>query len=193
MGRDPQAVLASQLPGPPRADGRLLRQPDATRADGSQTWRITNMSSRIFLANVRRFVDRLAPLPLLPAPFRGRLWTLRAPNPPFEKLELMVTRRMRESGLYRLDLLGGPPGLWSLHPPFRTPAFIRQLDEIVARVESGDLPDEQRGDFDLNDSVFDWSEARRDIRRDRALTMLLGSRAARRLTTPHRTPPESTS
>ena len=37
------------------------------------------------------------------------------------------------------------------------------LDEIVARVERDDWPDAQRGDYDLNDSVIDWSDARAAI------------------------------
>jgi hypothetical protein len=66
--------------------------------------------------------------------------------------------------------------MWSLHPPYRSPEFYRRLDELVQRVESNDLPLAQQGDFDLNDSVIDWSDARRRIRRERISTMALGRR-----------------
>jgi hypothetical protein len=168
-------VLGSPYPGPPRPDGAVLRQPDASAA-GPFAVRLQNMSSRVFLLHRPSFISALAPLPLLRAPLKGRLWTLREPNPPFEKLELMVTARMRELSLRRIDLLGSAPGMWSLHPPYRSPEFYRRLDELVQRVESNDLPLAQQGDFDLNDSVIDWSDARRRIRRERISTMALGRR-----------------
>jgi hypothetical protein len=174
LGSDERYVLASPYPGPPRPDGRVLRQPGAEYVEPAPAVLIPNMSSRVFLAHVPTFVERLAPLPLLRAPLKGRLWTLRQPNPPYEKLELMVTRRMVVRGLRRIDLLGRPPGMWSLHPPYRSDAFYERLPELIARVESGDLPEEQAGDFDLGDCVLDWSDARRAIRRERVTVMLRG-------------------
>lgn len=175
IGSEPDFVLGSPFPGPPRPDGVVFRQPDAAPA-GTFELRVQNMSSRVFLLHRPAFIARMAPLPLLRAPLKGRLWTLREPNPPFEKLELMVTARMRELSLWRIDLLGSAPGMWSLHPPYRSPEFYRRLDELIERVESDDLPITQQGDFDLNDSVIDWSDARRAIRRERITTMVTGRR-----------------
>ncbi|MFL6137910.1 MAG: hypothetical protein ACJ74O_08945 [Frankiaceae bacterium] len=182
LASDDRYVLASPYPGPPRPDGRVLRQRGAEQVERDGTGPavlVPNMSSRVFLVHVPTFVERLAPLPLLGAPLKGRLWTLRQPNPPYEKLELMVTARMVHLGLRRIDLLGRPPGMWSLHPPYRSTAFYERLPELVHRVETGDLPEEQAGDFDLNDSVLDWSDARRAIRRERTMIMLRGERRAR--------------
>jgi hypothetical protein len=172
---DPSAVLASPWPGPPRPDGRLLRQPDAVELEPGRVAGIANMSSRIFLVDVARFVQRLTPLPLLRAPMKGRLWAVRQRTEPMEKLELMVTRRMVELGLRRLDLLGTDPGMWSLHPPFRSESFYDRLPEFVSRVESGQLPEGQQGDYDLNDSMIDWSDARRRIRWERLVTLVRGA------------------
>jgi hypothetical protein len=177
LDKDSQAVLASPWPGPPRPDGGLLRQPDVRELEHGKAIAIPNMSSRIFLVDVEAFVDRLAPLPLLPAPWKGRLWAMRQRTEPIEKLELMVTHRMVQLGAYRIDLLGTSPGLWSLHPPFRSPTFYERLPEIIARVERGDLPEGQQGDYDLNDSVIDWSDARLRIRRERLVTLLRGASA----------------
>jgi hypothetical protein len=174
---DPRLVLASPYPGPPRLDRKVLRQPDAEYIPQEAAILVANMSSRVFLAHVPTFVERLAPIGLLRAPLKGRLWTLRHPNPPFQKLELAVTARMRAQSLRRIDLLGSPPGMWSLHPPYRTREFYERLPELVARVENDDFPLEQRGDFDLNESAIDWSAARRRLRRERMRTMILGRRA----------------
>ena len=74
---------------------------------------------------------------------------------------------MDRLGRRRVDFLGQAPGCWSLHPPFRNPEFYRRLDEIVRRVETPDLPDAQCGDYDLNDSVIDWTNARTEIAQNR--------------------------
>jgi hypothetical protein len=170
-------VLASPYPGPPRDDGRVSRQPGVEYVQGQIAVEVPNMSWRVFLMHRPTFVERLAPIPLLGAPLKGRLWTLRQPNPPFEKVELAVTARMNELGLRRIDLLGAPPGMWSLHPPYRSETFYCQLPELIMRVEAGDVPLAQRGDFDVNDSMIDWSDARRVMRRARTRAMVLGRRA----------------
>jgi hypothetical protein len=173
-------VLASPYPGPPRPDGRVLRQPGVRYLPDETAVLVPNMSWRVFLMHVPTFIERVCPLRLLPAPWKGRLWTLREPNPPYEKVELAVTARMVQLGLTRIDLLGAAPGMWSLHPPYRSESFYSRLPEVVNLVEKGDVPAEQQGDFDLNDSVIDWSDARRALRRSRIKTMVLGSRGPTR-------------
>ena len=51
--------------------------------------------------------------------------------------------------------------MWSLHPPYRSEEFYRELPGLIERIENGDIPEAQRGDYELNDSMFDWSRARR--------------------------------
>ena len=60
-----------------------------------------------------------------------------------------------------MDLLGAAPGMWSLHPPYRSEQFYGELPRLIERIETGNVPDAQRGDYELNDSMFDWSSARR--------------------------------
>lgn len=178
----PQWVVASPLPGPPRSDGTVLRQPDAVPLTGPEAaavgpgFTVGRMSSRVFLTHVPTLTGKLCPLPLTAAPMHGRLWTWREHNPPYEKVENIIGARMAELGLARVDLLGASPGLWSLHPPFRSARFYDQLPALVAAVEAGEVPDAQRGDYDVNDSMLDWTDARRAIRRQRVRTMLGAAR-----------------
>jgi hypothetical protein len=62
--------------------------------------------------------------------------------------------------LYRIDMLGSPPGIWSLHPPYRSEEFYQRLPELIRAVETGAVPEGQRGHYDLNDSIIDWTSAR---------------------------------
>ena len=89
------------------------------------------------------------------------LWrALRAGNPPYREPENIVTRGMEREGLRRLDFLGQSPGLWSLHPKWRSQEYYDALPEVIRRTEAGDMPEGQRGDDDLNDSLVDWTSAR---------------------------------
>jgi hypothetical protein len=168
----PEYIVASPLPGPPRADGTVLRQPTATYVEPAPAITITRMSSRVHFLNIQLLRERLAPIPLAKAPLHGRLWTRRQHNPPYEKLEVTMEKEFARRGLERIDFLGANGGLWGLHPPFRSPAFYDRLESLVAAVEADDVPDAQRGDYDVNDSMLDWTDARKAIRNERIRVML---------------------
>ena len=107
-------------------------------------------------------LDRLAPLPLL-GPVRtisGAKARLHG-NPPYRAAELASGDAMAAAGMERGDFLGSAPGMWSLHPPFRSPEFYDELPRLISSIEAGEVPDAQLGDYELNDSMFDWSPVRR--------------------------------
>ena len=58
--------------------------------------------------------------------------------------------------------------MWSLHPPHRSALFYERLPELINAVEREDIPDGQRGDYDINGSMIDWSSAQRTFWRERA-------------------------
>ncbi|WP_281433711.1 hypothetical protein [Methylosinus sp. H3A] len=35
--------------------------------------------------------------------------------------------------------------MYSLHPPYRSETFYRELPNLIARIVAGDIPDAQRG------------------------------------------------
>jgi len=113
----------------------------------------------------RRFTERVCPIPLLGpvravAAAKARLHG----NPPYRAAELAIADAMCAAGMYRVDFLGEAPGMWSVHPPFRSATFYEELPGIIARVETGDVSDDQLGDYELSDGMFDWSSARRRAR-----------------------------
>jgi hypothetical protein len=159
----PELLSCSPHPGPPAADGRLrihLRggiEPDSSVPAG---FLLRRFSTRVFLLDRRRLLERLVPLKRKLAP-PIHLWrALRAGNPPYREPENLLTRGMEREGLRRLDFLGRAPGLWSLHPKWRSQEFYDALPEVIRRTEAGDMPEAQGGDDDLNDSLVDWTSAR---------------------------------
>lgn len=162
-----ELVSCSPLAGPPRADGTLGVDPRWYAPDGSgpQAFRFRRFSSRVFFVDRDALVRRVGPLRARLAPPIHVLRALRAGNPPYREPENLVTRTMVRRKLWRLDFLGAAPGLWTLHPQYRSPTFYERLPELIARVESGDMPEAQRGLENVHDSLVDWSDVRAARRR----------------------------
>lgn len=180
MARHEEILVSAPLPGPPAADGRLKHLKSTPEAGVRDAHRMDSMSTRIFFMDRARFrakVGALVPAP--PPALRLRIKARVEGNPVADLPEHLFTAEMRKRGLARYDFLGAPPGMWSLHPPYRCTDFYEKLPTLVACVEKGDIPEAQRGDHDINSSLVDWSEAIAAIARNRWWRRLL-SRWARR-------------
>jgi hypothetical protein len=164
---DADALFVGPLPGPPRDDGALVGQPQAvTVASRPHAFRFPTMSSRVFVVDRRRLRERVGHLRLQPPILlRSRIKARIKSNPSVAMPEQILSIAMHRRGLHRVDFLGEQPGMWSLHPPFRSDAFYRRLPELIAQIESGNLPPEQHGNYDLVDQVFDFSDVRAKLRR----------------------------
>lgn len=181
MEQDPRTLLTGPFPGPPRADGAVYGhgspRPERLEVAGAPAWRFQHVSTRIFMLDMQRLHETLGRLPLLaPGPL-SRIKARLLGNPPqVREAEVLLGDVLRSHGLYRVDLLGAGPGLWSLHPPYRGENFYRGLPGLVHAVESGRLPEAQLGHYDVHDSVIDWSAERARARRHRRLLRLLRDR-----------------
>ncbi len=158
---DERLLVVSPLPGPPAQDGELAQKYIERLPAPYPAFTFNRISSRVFLANRKRLLFE-NPLPIVPAqgPLR-RLIALVNNMPAVEVYEWSLSALLVKHDLLRLDMLGRDGGLWSLHPAYRSEKFYERLPGIIADVEAGTIPDAQRGDYDLNDSMIDWSDARR--------------------------------
>lgn len=167
MESRPEVLLTSPFPGPPRADGAVFghrssgdfyhaREPLPSRA-----YRFNYVSSRSFLIDLARFEERIGKLPqIAPSPVQ-RLKARLLGNPPDAlEAEMLLSRTLASSNMLRIDFLGAPPGLWTLHPQYRNEEFYRKLPEIIAAAERDSVPEGQRGHYDINDSVVDLTDAK---------------------------------
>jgi hypothetical protein len=167
LERNADVLLIAPFPGPPRADRAIFghQQSDgyshAPEPLPSPAYRFNYLSSRCFLLDMGKFEERIGKLPrLAPSPAQ-RLKARLLGNPPEAlEAETLLSRTMMRAKLTRIDLLGSPPGMWSLHPPYRSETFYDKLPQIVAAVERGDIPEGQRGHFDIRDCFVDLSDAR---------------------------------
>ena len=157
----PDVLVVNPLPGPPTADGSLRSQILEPEPYTSLAYRARALSTRLFLMDRNRFSSHIKQLPLVP---QTRLNTLRAlaeGQPPYASVEVVFAQAMPEYGLYRIDFLGNNPGMWSIHPPYRSKLFYDRLPTLIQQIEIGDIPEAQRGCHDMNDSMVDWTGARK--------------------------------
>jgi hypothetical protein len=164
-------LICSPLPGPPVPDGSLRSQGrgglpvERAEQHSSTAYRFPHLSSRLFLIDLQRFATAVGQLPLSRPPRIRQVQALVRGNPRYNLPEGIFSTAMTEHSLYRVDFLGDPPGMWSIHPPYRSAEFYRALPALIGRIEAGEVPDAQRGDHDVNDSMVDWSSARQAQRR----------------------------
>ncbi len=157
----PDVLFSAPLSGPPSPDGTLRQLNGQPRfLDGIPAFAYPGVSTRLFFFNRATLRAQLGPIQPRRPPLRARLLALLDGNPAQMLPEDLISEAMVRRGLSRVDFLGRTPGRWSLHPPYRCTDFYAKLPSLVARVESGDLPEAQLGDHDINDSLVDWSEAR---------------------------------
>lgn len=171
----PEVLTTAPLPGPPTADGSLpphilerhghMGGPPVREPGDAVAWRFHGCSTRVWLVDRSTLAERLGGVPLEPPRLRSALRARVEGHPPVELSEKSITRRMNQLALRRVDFLGSGDGMWSLHPKWRSEEFYAALPALVRRVEAGDVPDAQRGDFDVNDSLVDWSSAHAALRR----------------------------
>jgi hypothetical protein len=163
FARDETLVACNPLPGPPRPDGVLRGQEGYPYEEvAPKAYKFSNLSTRVFLADMARFEQRLGSLAgkriptlrsVVGSALRGQFNWL--------TLEERVTLAMREHGAGRLDFLGTDPGMWSVHPINRSPAFYDNLAGLIALLEEGAAPtEEQLGHYDLHDSMLALAASR---------------------------------
>jgi predicted YcjX-like family ATPase len=161
LDADPDILACSPLPGPPTRDGTLPAQPTAVPyRDVPNAFRFRSFSSRIYCFSKARFFQRIGNLAAERPPWRGVIRAVLQGNNVADMTENVWYRKMNAAGMYRVDFLGEGPGMWSLHPPLRGQKFYDELPALIARIEAGDVPDAQRGYYDIQDALFDWSSAR---------------------------------
>lgn len=169
-------LFTSPLPGPPHPGGLKGKHDGADHAfdedtvDGRLAYRFHFVSTRVFLMDMKRFKALVGTLHLDTPPLTYRLRGKLLGNPiKALSAEQVLSLTLQRHRLGNMCFEGAGDGMYSLHPPFHFPAFHAALPDLIERIEQGDIPDGQRGDYDINDSLFDMSEARQQHARHRRI------------------------
>ncbi|MBK0378192.1 hypothetical protein [Mucilaginibacter segetis] len=159
----PDNFVTSPLPGPPRADEKLLGQ-NIVKQIGRYSYELVGMSTRIFMLDKAKF--KTHKLSLKKPSTRNQIKAIIQGNPNADLPENLFRDFMWRENLKRIDFLGSDDGMWSLHPPYRTANFYDNLPALIKRVEQNNLPQAQQGFYDIIDEVCDWTEARQKLKQN---------------------------
>jgi len=123
------------------------------------------MSTRIFFTDKSKFETNK--LVISKPGIRNQIKAVVQGNSNADLPEHLISTFITAHRLKRVDFLGNDGGLWSLHPPYRTDEFYRDLPVLIKRINGSDLPENQMGFYDIIDEVCDWAPARERIKNNR--------------------------
>jgi hypothetical protein len=160
LSTDRRILAVNPLGGPPTATGEIAQEYVERIPVEYPAFTFRTISSRIFLAERERLLFEYT-VPLMAVRGMRRVQALINNVPTVLPFEECLSDLLAQHDCFRLDMLGTNPGLWSLHPPYRSETFYKRLPDLIEQIEGGNVPEGQRGDFDLNDSMIDWADVRR--------------------------------
>ena len=146
LAANDDVMFVGPLPGPPAPDGLLPAQTNPYTRDEGGFFRFKTFTSRRYLLNRARFKELL---PLYPsvASRKMQLQSYLNKRSHLQNWEIMVSQGLEKSRFYRADTAA--PDAWALHTPDHGDAFVEALPDIIERVERGEFPAAQGGDYDL--------------------------------------------
>lgn len=160
---DPKILFINPLAGPPKENGELNNQKYVNYKNKNYYFSFDAMSTRLFLVDKKRLL--LKPiLHIYTLKFREIIRAIYKKNPPFKLPEEILSAYMIKNNFIRVDFKGSEPGMWSLHPPYRTEQFYKDLPLIIKKIETNQVPDTQKGCYDIVDELVDWCEARNKLK-----------------------------
>jgi hypothetical protein len=156
LKQNPDVVAVRPLTGPPTPDGSIYQKVPYKR-DTNGFYKFKFFGSRVYLIDRQRF-DQLLPLPIIWRSYRNQIFNF-LPNPVktvvnnatgknnLDSWEIMVSQQLENTSYVRA-VLDSPSG-WTIHPPDRSPQFLKALPDLIQKIESGWYPPEQAGHYDL--------------------------------------------
>jgi hypothetical protein len=161
---DKHCLIVSPLPGPPHPQEMLIEQRIISKLS-PYAFELAGMSTRLFMVDKSKFESKK--LSIKKPALRSQIKAIIQGNPNAQLPELLIADYMYLNNLKRVDFLGTHPGLWSLHPPYRTKTFYEGLPQLIKSIEENSLPATQYGFYDIVDEVCDWTDARERLKTNR--------------------------
>ncbi len=140
-----EVMFVAPHPGPPREDG-MLEQRGLEYHRENSFFKFKKFSSRIFLFSNTKF-QQLLPMRPLGISWKRLLWQRISGQSAFLPWETSVSQALQKSKFIRADLCNND--YWTLHTPDHGPEFVKNLPDIIRKVESGWFPKSQAGDYDM--------------------------------------------
>ncbi|HEX9511598.1 MAG TPA: hypothetical protein VF939_14010 [Puia sp.] len=160
LNSDKNYLVINPLAGPP-ADDAELKQKYLKRL-GKHKFLFDKMSTRIFLIDMEKLKSHKIPLKKVRLSLRNIKWCIKN-NFRWGTmgLEDLISIMMQKQGLFRVDTLGknDTNTAFTLHPLIKPDHYIQAIPDLLKRIDANDIPDSQRGYYNINNDFFDFSKA----------------------------------
>lgn len=155
LKHNPEILSITPLPGPPASGLTLKQRGIEYKLDPAGFFSFKEFTARRYLLDRRRF-DQCLPLPVSYISWKRKLASLFTRRSAIERWEGMVTNRLLSSHYIRADLAS--PKAWTLHGIDHGAKFLQLLPQIIERIERGQYPSEQAGNYDLDLELWETPE-----------------------------------
>jgi hypothetical protein len=143
-------MFVAPHPGPPTKDCKLNQRRVRYRKEENY-FSFKQFSSRIFLMSLNKF-EQIIPMEPQYISMKRRIWQNITGKSACWNWEIFVSEKLKKTKFIRADLCNHD--YWTLHTPDHGPEFVKNLPQIIQKVESGWFPESQAGDYDM--ILKDW-------------------------------------
>lgn len=166
MNSREEVIVCEPLSGPPSPTGpKKQRYLNAFQIDDQIVYKYQHIGTRIFLLHTERFFTVLgAQIPWQNVVTWKSLMNYHRTKSLAQLFEIMFSAGMKQHQVFRLMFEGKEPGMWTLHPLYKPEKYIQKMGEIVSAVEAGNIPEKQRGEYDLAEAIMDVRPLKRKVK-----------------------------
>jgi hypothetical protein len=161
LNSDEKYLLVNPLAGPPSADFDIKQK--YLKKIGKYSFLFDKMSTRVFVIDMEKLALHGLPLKRVPFSPSNVKWSIKNNfNWGYMALEDLFSVMMRKNGLLRVDTLGknGARSAFSIHPVNKPEQYINAIPELLKRIDADDIPDAQRGNYNVHNDFFNFQAAK---------------------------------
>jgi hypothetical protein len=161
LNSEPSYLLINPLPGPPAANFELKQK--YIRKAGLYQFLFNKMSTRVFLIDMEKLSANKLSLKKAPVTPRYIKWFFKSGFKwGYLALEDILSDIMVRRSLLRVDTLGinERRSAYTLHPVLKPAQYIQAIPDLLERMDTGDIPESQRGYYNVHNDFFDFSKTK---------------------------------
>jgi hypothetical protein len=145
-----EVMFVAPLPGPPSNNGHL-KQRSVAYSKEEKYYSFKQFTSRVFLVSMEKF-NAILPMEPQCISLKRKIFQKITGKSAYWNWEIFVSEKLKKTTFIRASL--SSRDYWTLHTPDHGPEFVKNLPQIIQKVESGWFPESQAGDYDM--ILQDW-------------------------------------
>lgn len=161
LNSEAKYLVVNPLPGPPSSDFEIKQK--YQKKIGKYKFLFNKLSTRIFLIDMEKLLPNKLALKKVPFSLRNLKWCVKNNYRwGYMALEDLFADMMQKKLLFRVDTLGenDTNTAFTLHPLVKPDHYIKAIPDLLKKIDTDDIPDSQRGYYNINDDFFDFKKTK---------------------------------